>query len=107
MENTPRVPSSAPISVFHATDKLCSEVTEVKEPNVDGKQQGGNVLKSSLKMKRDSESDPGATKEGAGKRVQWKDNLGKELVAIKEFEANEIEAHNSGYENRNSICVIL
>ncbi|XP_059280547.1 uncharacterized protein LOC132034268 [Lycium ferocissimum] len=41
------------------------------------------------------------------KRVQWMDNIGKELVEIKEFESSETGDTDTEEETRHCLCIIL
>lgn len=95
LENTPHV-SSTCVSVPIASDQLSgeSQTIEVKEGNVDGKQQDENILKSSLKKVPPGTGKP---KEVDKKRVQWMDNLGKELLEIKEFEGRWVISFTVSY----------
>lgn len=82
------------------------EATEVKEASSesDGNQQqqeAENPLKSCI---RKPCAEP---KEVEKKKVQWIDNMGKELVEIKEFESSDTRDTNNRHENRSCVCIIL
>lgn len=90
LENTPHphVPSNL-VSVPEASDQLPGEA-KITEETIDREKQQyptQNCRKSSLKKPN---SGPGSPNEGQKKRVQWMDFLGKELVAIREFESRSL-----------------
>lgn len=85
MENTPQAPSSV-ASVSDTSDQLSGETTLVKEDDLDGKEPTENVIKSCIK-KLPTPTPPAASKNIERKKVQWIDNLGKELAEIREFES--------------------
>ncbi|KAL2470036.1 hypothetical protein Adt_38172 [Abeliophyllum distichum] len=103
LENTPHVPSTA-VTVSDATDNLTGETTEVKNESLNGKLDAENVLKSCIKKPTSGHD---ASKEIEKKKVQWKDNLGKELAEIKEFESSETWDTENEEENSHCLCVIL
>ncbi|CAL5357893.1 unnamed protein product [Camellia sinensis] len=83
------------------------EATEAKEAssesdgNQQQQQQAENPLKSCIRK-------PCAEhKEVEKKKVQWIDNMGKELVEIKEFESSDTRDTNNKHENRSCVCIIL
>ncbi|KAL0436105.1 UNVERIFIED_CONTAM: hypothetical protein Sradi_0318400 [Sesamum radiatum] len=81
LENSPHVVPSTAFALSSASDKSSSGI---KEDGLIGKQGAENVLKSCIrKIPYRSE----ANKEVGKKRVQWMDNLGKELAETKEFES--------------------
>lgn len=86
LENTPHVPSSTVVSVAgDASGQLIGEVSEAKEVSLQGSRQAAiNGGRRSCIRKATSGSH--APREIEKKSVQWVDNLGKELVEIKEFE---------------------
>lgn len=85
LENTPHVPSQL-VSVPEASDQLPGQI-KVSEEALDGQQHPPeNCRKSSLK-KPNADSAAPIPNEEQKKRVQWMDFLGKELVAVKEFES--------------------
>lgn len=84
LENAPHVPSTAVI-VSDATDnKLTGDTNEVKNESLNGSLDAENVLKSCIKKPTSGHD---AFNEIEKKNVQWKDNFGKELAEIKEFES--------------------
>lgn len=85
LENTPQAPSSV-VSVSDTSDQLSGETTLVKEDDLDGKEPTENVIKSCIK-KLPTPTPPAASKNIERKKVQWIDNLGKELAEIREFES--------------------
>ncbi|KAA8549697.1 hypothetical protein F0562_001285 [Nyssa sinensis] len=103
LENTPHVPSTV-VSITNTSEQLSGETTEVKEESLDGKQEIEQVLKSCI---RKAPSEPGASKEVEKKKVQWMDNVGKELVEIKEFESSETGDTDNEDDNRGCACIIL
>ncbi|GMQ00553.1 hypothetical protein CsSME_00047595 [Camellia sinensis var. sinensis] len=84
------------------------EATEAKEASSESdgnqqqqQQQAENPLKSCIRK-------PCAEhKEVEKKKVQWIDNMGKELVEIKEFESSDTRDTNNKHENRSCVCIIL
>lgn len=104
MENTPHVPSTA-VSVSDAIDnKLTGETTEVKNESLNANLDAENVLRSCIKKPTSGHD---AFNEIEKKKVQWKDNLGKELAEIKEFESSETWDTEKDEENSHCLCVIL
>ncbi|XP_027169353.1 uncharacterized protein LOC113769069 [Coffea eugenioides] len=87
LESTPPEAPSRVVSVSDSSDQSSTEAPKIKkeEDIPDGKEQVENVLKSCMKKAPTRPSDP--LKEVEKKRVQWMDNLGKELVETKEFES--------------------
>ncbi|KAL3518919.1 hypothetical protein ACH5RR_021508 [Cinchona calisaya] len=106
LENTPQTPSRV-VSVSDSSDQSSSEAPQVisKYESLDRKEQGENALKSCIK--KAPTRPPGPLKEAEKKRVQWIDNLGKELAEIKEFESSETGDNDFEEENRGCVCVIL
>ncbi|XP_059628757.1 uncharacterized protein LOC132271408 [Cornus florida] len=103
--NSPHVPSTVVSSVDDTSGaQISGETTEVKEESLDGKQESQRVLKSCIR-KRIVEL--GGPKEAEKKRVQWMDNLGKELVEVKEFESSETGDTDNEEDNRGCVCIIL
>ncbi|KAI3450916.1 hypothetical protein Pfo_007581 [Paulownia fortunei] len=101
LENTPHVVPSTTFAVSNASDKSSSGV---KEEGVNGNQEAENVLKSCI---RKLPYGPDATKVVGKKRVQWMDNLGKELAEIKEFESSETGDTDNEEESSRCLCIIL
>ncbi|XP_009788940.1 uncharacterized protein LOC107813900 [Nicotiana tabacum] len=90
----------------HVTPTLVSDqqsvVAEVKEESsLDGNQLPENDLKSCIRKS------PNSSKEIDKKRVQWMDNIGKELTEIKEFESSETGDTDTEEETRHCLCIIL
>lgn len=82
------------------------EIIEVEEKEVleDGKQEPESiVLRSCMKNKEDSQSRSPIER----KNVQWMDNLGKQLVDIKEFESSETGDTDNEDDDRHCFCTIL
>ncbi|KAI3706295.1 hypothetical protein L6452_23930 [Arctium lappa] len=77
------------------------EIVEVEEKVIleDGKQEQEEsvVLRSCMKNKEDSQSRSPIER----KKVQWMDNLGKQLVDIKEFESSETGDTDNEDDDRN------
>lgn len=89
MENTPQAPSSV-VSVSDTSDPFSGETTRVKkEDDLDGKEPTENVIKSCIKKLPTPPPPPPAASNNniERKKVQWIDNLGKELAEIREFES--------------------
>ncbi|XP_009624627.1 uncharacterized protein LOC107829708 isoform X1 [Nicotiana tabacum] len=90
----------------HVTPTLVSDqqsvAAEVKEESpLDGNQLPENDLKSCIRKS------PNSSKEIGKKRVQWMDNIGKELAEIKEFESSETGDTDTEEETRHCLCIIL
>ncbi|PHU08987.1 hypothetical protein BC332_20847 [Capsicum chinense] len=62
-----------------------------------------NGLKSCIRKGPDAASNDITDK----KRVQWMDNIGKELVDIKEFESSETGDTDTEEETKHCLCIIL
>ncbi|XAR59926.1 hypothetical protein NMG60_11033107 [Bertholletia excelsa] len=102
LENNTHVPSTVVSVVTDTSDQLPGdEVIEVKEEGGDGSQQAEIGRKSCI---RKVASEP---KEVEKKKVQWMDDLGKELVEIQEFESSDTEDTDNEQENRGCACIIL
>ncbi|KAI3461903.1 hypothetical protein Pfo_018566 [Paulownia fortunei] len=111
LENTPHLVPSTAYAVSDVSDKSSSGVEEegvkeegVEEEGVCENHEAESVLKSCIR-KLPSRTD--STKEIPKKRVQWKDNIGKELVEIKEFESSETGDTDNEEESSRCLCVIL
>ncbi|KAI3822946.1 hypothetical protein L1987_10547 [Smallanthus sonchifolius] len=107
LENSPHAPHPPNPSVV--TDP-CDQnhVEEIKENEIseDGKQESEIeivVLRSCMKKKGDSRSRSPIDR----KKVQWMDNLGKQLVDIKEFESSETGDADHEHDNSACFCSIL
>lgn len=72
--------------------------SEVKQESLDA----GNSLKSCIRK-----GPVVGPKEIDKKRVQWMDNIGKELAEIKEFESSETGDTDTEEETRHCLCIIL
>ncbi|KVH90944.1 uncharacterized protein LOC112521613 [Cynara cardunculus var. scolymus] len=82
------------------------EIIEVEEKEIleDGKQEPESiVLRSCMKNNDNSQSRSPIER----KKVQWMDNLGKELVDIKEFESSETGDTDNEDDDRSCFCTIL
>lgn len=101
LESTPHVPASTVVSLPGASHQQ----TEVKEESLGGYQPAGNGLKSCIR--KGPVVGPNSSKEIDKKRVQWMDNIGKELVEIKEFESSETGDTDTDEETRHCLCIIL
>ncbi|KAI3688335.1 hypothetical protein L1987_82047 [Smallanthus sonchifolius] len=104
LENSPHAPH--PSVVTDPSDQ--NHVEEIKENEIseDGKQESEIeivVLRSCMKTKRDSQSRSPIDR----KKVQWMDNLGKQLVDIKEFESSDTGDTDQEHDNNACFCVIL
>ncbi|XP_076885483.1 uncharacterized protein LOC143535021 [Bidens hawaiensis] len=82
-------------------------VEEVKDNEIleDGKQESQVeivVLRSCMKNKGDSQSRSKTDR----KKVQWVDDLGKELVDIREFEFSETRDADNDEDNNACFCAI-
>ncbi|KAL6966228.1 hypothetical protein U1Q18_032008 [Sarracenia purpurea var. burkii] len=106
LENTQHVPSTF-VSVTDSSDQLSCEVIEDKQEEIaDGNEEAKNGFKSCIK--KEVSFGPGAPKEVIKKKVQWMDNLGKELVEIKEFGSNSDTGDiDSEMESGGCVCIIL
>lgn len=92
----------------NSTDQLTGETFEVKDENClddDKLEQASQVhaLKSCIRNK-EAASLPSEVEK---KKVQWLDNVGKELADIKEFESSEIWDIDYDEDSRGCVCVIL
>lgn len=107
LESTPPQAPFRVVSVSDSSDQLSAEAPQItkEEESLDRKEQDENVLKSCIKKMPTGPSDP--LKEVEKKRVQWIDNLGKELAEIKEFESSETGENDFEEENRGCVCIIL
>lgn len=115
LENTPQPqpqpqpqapPSSSVVSVSDQQLSIGETSQQVKEEDLDldGKQQSENVSKSCIKK---PPFGPNASKDIDKKKVQWIDNIGKELAEIREFESSETGDTDNEDENRGCVCTIL
>nr|GEZ55368.1 acetyl-coenzyme A synthetase [Tanacetum cinerariifolium] len=108
LENCTQVPG--PLVVNDPLDQnhgVVEEIVEVKEKDVleDGEKESvveSVVLRSCMKNKGDSQKSV-----IDGKKVQWMDDLGKELVDIKEFESSETGDTYNEDDNNACFCTIL
>ncbi|KAL8099427.1 uncharacterized protein LOC141683805 [Apium graveolens] len=96
------------IIINNCTDQLTGETIEVKDASCldDAKlEQASQVhaLRSCIR-KKEAASVPGEVEK---KKVQWLDNVGKELADIKEFESSEIWDIDYDEDSRGCVCVIL
>ncbi|KAH6811293.1 Lysyl-tRNA synthetase, partial [Perilla frutescens var. frutescens] len=80
-------------SAPHIVPSTAYAISGVKEECVNEKHGAHTVLKSCI---RKLPPRPDSTREVGKKRVQWMDNLGKELAEIKEFESR---LHSSSFES--------
>ncbi|KAF3444385.1 hypothetical protein FNV43_RR14077 [Rhamnella rubrinervis] len=87
LENSPHVPSK-PVSVPEASDQFPGQ-TKATEETLDGQQQPTENCRKSCLKKPNSDSAAPIPNEKQKKRVQWTDFLGKELVAVREFESSK------------------
>lgn len=107
LENSPHDPP--PLVVIDPFDQNhVEEVIEVKEKEISGDENQeleieSIVLRSCMKNKCDPESRSPIER----KRVQWMDDLGKELVDIKEFESSESGDTDNDDDNGGCYCTIL
>ncbi|XP_019173758.1 PREDICTED: uncharacterized protein LOC109169335 [Ipomoea nil] len=95
LENTPHAPSSIVVG------DPSGDIGEAKEESVHGSKQAainGGHRSCIRKAPKEIEKK---------KSVQWVDNLGKELVEIKEFETSETGDSDNEDENRQCFCIIL
>lgn len=114
LDNTPHVLSLTVESVVAnntSSDQLSGETIEVKDERCldEGKLEqadNNNALKSCIRNE-ECPSESCAPREVEKKRVQWMDNLGKELAEIKEFECSETWDNDYDEDTRGCVCVIL
>ncbi|CAI9770488.1 unnamed protein product [Fraxinus pennsylvanica] len=104
LENAPRVPSTDFTVSDTTDDNVTGGTTKVKNVRLNGKLDAEYVPKSCIKK---PSSGHDASNEIEKKKVQWKDNLGKELAEIKEFESSETWDTENEEENSHCLCVIL
>lgn len=95
-------------NISNSTDQLSGETVEVKDESCledDKLEQASeaHALKSCIRSK-EAPSGPGEVEK---KKVQWVDNIGKELADIKEFESSEIWDIDYDEDSRGCVCVIL
>lgn len=107
LENSPRAPHLS-VVIDQSDQDHVEEIVEVKEKEIseDGKQEleiESIVLRSCMKNKGDPQSRSPTDR----KKVQWMDNLGKELVDIKEFESSETGDTDNEDDNSACFCTIL
>lgn len=101
-EDSHHTPSRSFPGSLTTEEKLCDEKVENDENGVDGGKKA-YLLKSSLKKTASPN-----TKEIVKECVKWSDDLGKELVEIREFEpieSGELDGEMYGYPT--CACVIL
>ncbi|KAL8546715.1 hypothetical protein ACS0TY_006441 [Phlomoides rotata] len=96
LESTPHV---VPSTLFADSDKPSEGV---KEEAVNGKdEEAENGARSCIRKRSE------AGKHVGKKRVQWKDNFGKQLAEIKEFESSETGDTDNEDESSRCLCIIL
>lgn len=107
LENSPHAPPPS-VVIDPCDQNHVEEIIEVKEKEIseDEKQEleiESVVLRSCMKNKCGPESRSPIER----KKVQWMDNLGKELVDIKEFESSETGDTDNEEDNGGCFCTIL
>lgn len=85
LESSPHVVPSA----FAAADKPSPEAVKGKK----------KALKSCIRKTGDQDA--------GNKRVQWMDNIGKQLAEIKEFESSETGDTDNEEDSSRCLCIIL
>lgn len=95
LESAPHI---VPSTAYAVSGKSSSE--GVKEEGVNRKHEAHAVLKSCIRK-------PPPRPEVGKRRVQWMDNLGKELAEIKEFESSDTGDTDNEEESNRCLCVIL
>ncbi|KAK9072534.1 hypothetical protein SSX86_008968 [Deinandra increscens subsp. villosa] len=107
LDNSPHAPHPSVVT-DRSDQNHVEEIVEVieKEISEDGNQESEieiNVLRSCMKNNCDSQSGSPIDR----KKVQWTDNLGKQLVDIKEFESSETGDTDNEDDNSACFCSIL
>ncbi|KAK9079015.1 hypothetical protein SSX86_000684 [Deinandra increscens subsp. villosa] len=111
LENSPDAPQLSVVTDPSDQNHVENHVEEVHEIKEDEISENGKhepeieivVLRSCMKKKGDLQSRSPIDR----KKVQWVDNLGKELVDIREFESSETGDVDHEYDNNACFCAIL